>query len=43
MPCLYDKSDQGYKEIDKQVNARKAVEEEFGMEEGKKNIKLKFT
>ena len=33
-PCLYDKSDPGYKERDRKKNAWKAVEEAVGYEEG---------
>lgn len=33
-PCLYDKSDSGYKERDRVKNAWKAVENELGLEEG---------
>jgi len=33
-PCLYDKSDSGYKERDRVRNAWRAVESELGYEEG---------
>ena len=33
-PCLYDKSDSGYKERDRVKNAWKAVENVLGIEEG---------
>ena len=33
-PCLYDKSDAGYKEKDRKINAWRAVEEALGYEEG---------
>lgn len=33
-PCLYDKSDKGYKERDRKKNAWGAVEKELGYEEG---------
>ena len=35
-PCLYDKSDKGYKERDRKVNAWRAVDDALGYEEGKK-------
>jgi len=44
-PCLYDKSSQHYKDNRKKENAWKLVDQELGLEEGKKiinNIFLTF-
>ena len=35
-PCLYDKSNAGYKERDRTKNAWRAIEEELGYEKGNK-------
>ena len=34
-PCLYDKTDKGYKERDRKKNAWAVIEKELGYEEGK--------
>ena len=37
-PCLYDKSDKGYKERDRNANAWRAVDSALGYEEGMLNL-----
>ena len=37
-PCLYDKTNAGYKEKDRKLNAWKKVKEALSYEEGNKNM-----
>ena len=41
-PCLYNKSEKGYKEKDRKKNAWKKIEEELGLDEGNQSDKFFF-
>ena len=42
-PCLYDKSNKGYKERDRKSNAWQKIDEELGYEEGTYTFLYCFT